>query len=179
MRRLLILGVAAATALLSVAATAAPALAGQHKPKVLINSCTDAGTVYLSVMAKGTNFYLGTPNKITSTSVTILKPAQNGTTLWTVCAAASGSVQFIQKHGGKWYAATSRSVAVGADVPLETVTNNGSTGTAFASQLWIVGSTTLTLQNQSTKLYLRVRNSGPKMYQSVTTGLSAEVWTVS
>lgn len=180
MRRLLVLGVAAATAFLSVAATAAPTLASTHKAKPLINSCTDVGTVFLWVTAGSTDYFLGRPNTITSTSVAILKPAANNTTLWTVCETASGSWQLIQKQGSKWYAATSRSLAVGGNVTLEAVTNNGSTGTSFASQLWIVSpSNPLSLQNQSTKLFLRVRNSGPQMYQSVTTGLTQEFWEAS
>jgi hypothetical protein len=169
---------AAATALLAVAATTAPALASTHKP--LTTSCTDDGSGFISVTAKGTNFYVGTPNSITSGSAAILKPTQNSTTRWTACIASSGSVQFVQKRGTHWYALTSRATAVGQDVSAETVSNNGMTGTAFASQLWIaVGTGSVTLQNQSTKLYLRVRNSGPTMYQTVTTGLTSEAWTLS
>ncbi|HEY3955921.1 MAG TPA: hypothetical protein VGM53_21315 [Streptosporangiaceae bacterium] len=178
MRKLLVLGVAAATTLLSAAATATPVLASTHKP--LTTSCTDDGSGFVSVTAKGTNFYVGTPNSITSGSAATLKPTQNSTTRWTACVASSGSVQLVQKRGTHWYALTSRATAVGQDVSAETVSNNGTTGTAFASQLWIVvGSSTVTLQNQSTKLYLRVRNSGPMMYQTVTTGLTSETWTLS
>jgi hypothetical protein len=179
MRKLLVLGVAAATTLLSAAATAAPVLASTHKP--LTTSCTDEGAGYISVTAKGTNFYVGTPNSITNGSAATLKPTQNSTTLWRACVASSGAVQIVQKRGTHWYALTSRATAVGQDVAAETVTHNGTsgTGTAFASQLWIpTGTSTATLQNQSTKLYLRVRNSGPKMYQTVTTGLTAEMWTL-
>lgn len=179
MRRLILLGVAAATAFVSVAATAAPALAGSQKVP-LVSTCTDSGSGFIYVTANSTNFYLGTPNKITSTSVAILKPSQNGTTRWTACITASGSVQFVLKQGAKWYALTSRSTVAGADVSLEAVTNNGTSGTSFKSQLWIfVGGGPYTFQNQSTKLYLRVRNSGPKTYQTVTTGLTSEQWTTS
>jgi hypothetical protein len=180
MRRLLILGVAAATALLSAAATTAPALASQHTKGPRIVSCTDIGSAYFSVTAKGTNFYLGVPNTINSTSVAMLKPAQNSTTHWTLCETATGTYQFILKQGGKWYALTSRSTAAGADVSLAAVTNNGTNGTAFMSQLWAAGgSNPYTFQNQLTLLYLRVRNNGPKMRQPVTTGLTSEPWTLS
>ena len=74
---------------------------------------------------------------------------------------------------------TSRSTAVGQNVPLEATTNNGSTGTAFMSQLWtFAGGNPYTFQNQATKLFLRVRNNGPKTYQTVTTGLTSELWTL-
>jgi hypothetical protein len=178
MRKLLILGVAAVTALLSVAATAAPALAGPHQHKV--TACTDDGQAFFSVTAHGTTFYLGAPNKITSTSVAILKPAQNDTTHWTGCFAADGSVQLILKQGGTWYALTTRDTSAGGNVSLEATTNNGTNGTSRVSQRWTVGgSNPFTFQNLLTLLFLRVRNSGPTMYQTVTTGLSPRMWTAS
>ena len=179
MRKLLILGVAALTALLSVAATAAPALAAPHKHRV--TACTDQVQFFLSVTKNGTNFYLGVPNKITSTSVAILKPAQNSTTQWTDCVAADNSLQFILKQGNTWYALTTRDISAGGTVSLEKTTNNGTNGTTLLSQRWtVVGSNPLfTFNNLRTLLFLRVRNSGPTMYQTVTTGLSQTMWTVS
>jgi hypothetical protein len=178
MRKLLILGVAAVTALLSVAATAAPALAGSHQRRV--TSCTDEGQLFLSVVAHGTTFYLGAPNKITSTSVAILKPAQNGTTQWTICGAADGSLQFILKQGNTWFGLTTRNTSAGGNVSLEATTNNGTVGTVALSQRWtFAGSNPYAFQSVRTLLFLRVRNSGPTMGQAVTTGLSQTLWTVS
>lgn len=178
MRRMLISGAAAAIALLPVATTAEPALAGQHKAEVLTNSCSDRSPAYLSVTANRTNYYLGTPNKVTRTSVAILKSAMNGSTVWTSCFTSTGLVTLVQKQGRTWYALTTRATAAGQDVTVEKTSNNGSTGAPFMSQLWIVGGTTsITLQSQNTKLYLRIRNSGPKMYQSVTTGQTPTEWT--
>jgi len=178
MRKLLILGVAALTALLSVAATAAPALAAPHKHRV--TACTDQVQFFLSVTKNGTNFYLGVPNKITSTSVAILKPAQNSTTQWTDCVAADNSLQFILKQGNTWYALTTRDISAGGTVSLEKTTNNGTNGTTLLSQRWtVVGSNPFTFNNLRTLLFLRVRNSGPTMYQTVTTGLSQTMWTVT
>jgi hypothetical protein len=176
MRKLLILGVAAVTVLLSMAATAAPALAAPHKHRV--TACTDVGQAFFSVTAKGTTFYLGAPNKITSTSVAMLKPAQNSTTQWTGCEAADGTFQLILKQGSTWYALTTRDIAAGGNVSLEATTNNGTNGTTLVSQRWTFGgSNPVTMQNLRTLLFLRVRNSGPTMYQTVTTGLTQTMWT--
>jgi hypothetical protein len=56
----------------------------------------------------------------------------------------------------------------------------GNSGNGYASQHWnlvFTGTNGITAQNVKTGLYLRIRNSGPSMYQTVTTGRSATTWT--
>jgi hypothetical protein len=74
---------------------------------------------------------------------------------------------------------TSRSSSPGADV---TLTEAGNNGNGFASQQWIrtpLGSGVFMYRNVKTGLWLRVRNNGPKFYQTVTTGSTASAWHVS
>jgi len=54
----------------------------------------------------------------------------------------------------------------------------GNDGNGFASQRWIesAGGPMITFQNVKTGLFLRVRNSGPIMGQTVTTGSVFTVW---
>ena len=60
-----------------------------------------------------------------------------------------------------------------------TLTPPGNGGNGFASQQWnfIAGPDgTATLQNVKTGLFLRIRNSGPVMGQTVTTGSTLTGW---
>lgn len=121
------------------------------------------------------NYYLGTPHHTVSGTAVILKPGRNKTTTWILRQLGTSSTYVIKKGG---LAVTSRASSPGADVIVETTGNSGS---GFMSQRWNVVFGThhqATFQNVKTHLYLRVRNSGPIMYQTVTTGKSATSWTI-
>ncbi len=72
-------------------------------------------------------------------------------------------------------ALTSRTTSSGADV---TLTPPGNGGNGFASQRWIgnAGGPMIAFQNVKTGPFLRVRNGGPIMHQTVTTGSTFTVW---
>ena len=138
-------------------------------------SCMNEGPFFFNVMHNGANFYLGTPNNVHSGSAAILKPKKNGSTLWTICFfTTSDTVVFENRN----LALTSRSTGPGDVV---TMTRAGNNGDGFASQQWnfVESGSTLTFQNVRTGLFLRIRNSGPKIGQSVTTGFSPTIWTIS
>ena len=109
-----------------------------------------------------------------------LKPTGNRTTLWIECVLNNVSGYEVVLKMGPWpgtLALTTRNFSPGGNVLMEPAANNG---VGFQSQRWIssFGSTTGTLQFQNLKtgLYLRVRNSGPVMYQTVTTGHTSTSW---
>jgi hypothetical protein len=62
-----------------------------------------------------------------------------------------------------------------------TLTPPGNGGNGFASQQWTILFTvpTLTIRNVKTGLFLRVRNNGPAMGQTATTGSTPTNWIVS
>jgi hypothetical protein len=126
---------------------------------------------FFHVTKSGVDYYLGTPVATSSGAAAILKPSQNRTTAWKECAPSGASV-VLENRG---LALTSRATSSGADV---TVEPPGDGGNGFASQRWIddAAGPMVTFQNVKTGLYLRVRNSGPIMYQPVTTGSSFTVW---
>ena len=130
------------------------------------------GTFFFHVTKNHTNYYLGTPNTISSGAAAILKPQQNNTTQWAECAFQSNNSIVLENRG---LALTSRTTSSGADV---TLTPPGNGGNGFASQRWIAnaGGPMVAFQNVKTGLYLRVRNNGPIMYQTVTTGSTLTVW---
>lgn len=127
---------------------------------------------FFHVAKNGVNYYLGTPNTTFSGAAAILKPNQNGTAAWAECASGSNNSFVLENRG---LALTSRDLGSGGDVTL-TATGNG--GNGFASQRWIedVAGPMITFQNVKTGLFLRVRNGGPVMYQTVTTGSSFTIW---
>ena len=138
-------------------------------------TCTNDSGEYSSVTVRGVNYYLGTPNKVTVGSAAILKPAQNGSTLWVHCNSTVTPGQLLLKNAG--LALTSRDSSAGGTVVMEPVGNGGN---GFASQKWdYTGSNPYTFQNEKTGLYLRVRNGGPLMYQTVTTGSTPTSWNQS
>ena len=164
MRRLIsMLGagmLAAGTVLTGGVASADPAAARQA-------DCVAA--VYFWVTAGSANYYLGTPNKLSSGAAAIVKPNENSTTLWNLCHVASTSAYLLENRG---LALTSRASSPGVDVTLEPP---GNSGNGFASQQWDFP-VTGTVQNLKTGLFLRVRNGGPVMGQTVTTGRTATAW---
>jgi hypothetical protein len=130
------------------------------------------------VSHRGVNYFLGIPNIAHSGSAVVLKPRTNRTTVWRSCGTpvSGGRIFFSLKDG---LVLTSRSSSPGADV---TVTEAGNNGNGFASQQWIrtpLGSGVFMYRNMKTGLWLRVRNNGPKFYQTVTTGNTASAWHVS
>jgi hypothetical protein len=104
-----------------------------------------------------------------------LKPSENRSTKWLDCLSTTSNVLVLENGG---LAVTSRSSSPGADV---TLTPAGNGGNGFASQQWafVVESTTSTFRNVKTGLFQRVRNNGPAMGQTVTTGSTPTNWIVS
>lgn len=134
-------------------------------------SCVEAGSSYNSVTAASVPFYLGVPNKINTngTSVAELKPTKSTTTNIGRCTA-NGKTELYVMQDGVPYALTTRATAAGATVTLQPAH-------AYSSQLWTVsGTTAQQFKNAKTGLYLRVRNGGPVMYDTVTTGSQATAW---
>ncbi len=170
-RRLFTAGVTVAL-LGASAALAAPAgaAAAHGATGHRATTCTNDTGEYSWVTARGVNYFLGTPNKLMTDSAAILKPMENGTTLWVHCNSTVVSHQLLLINRG--LALTSRTA--GGDVVLEPAGNGGN---GFASQLWIyAGTNPFTFKNVKTGLYLRVRNGGPLMSQTVTTGSSPTSW---
>jgi hypothetical protein len=170
MRRLILMLaaglLAAGTAVTGAGAGSAATAAAYHQA-----SCASGN--FFHVTSNGVTYYLGTPSTTSSGAAAILKPAQNSTTAWTECAFNGSDNSFVLENRG--LALTSRATSSGADV---TLTPPGNGGDGFASQRWIgnAAGPMITFQNVKTGLFLRVRNSGPIMYQTVTTGSSFTVW---
>ncbi len=139
-------------------------------------TCTNEGPFFFNVTKNGANYYLGTPNNTFSGASAILKPKENGTTTWTLCVSATSDMVVFQNRN---LALTSRSTSPGS---VDTMSPTGNGGNGFASQQWdyvFTSSSTITFQNVKTGLYLRVRNTGPKVGQTVTTGFTPTDWTIS
>jgi hypothetical protein len=169
-------GLLAAATVLATAGAASAGPTPAHR-----TTCSGGTLTSIFVMQGSVQYFAGVPNGVSSGSTVRLKPTANGTTTWCFTQIPSGpnAGQFIITSLNGGLALTSRSFSAGADV---TVTTNG----GFASQRWILGnptSTTISLQNVKTSTptapkFLRVRNSGPIMGQTVTTGSTATDWTV-
>ena len=128
---------------------------------------------FFHVTANGVDYYLGTPANLPAGTAAILKPRQASTTSWAECAFESPNNSFVLENRG--LALTTRVTGSGADV---TLTPPGNGGNGFASQRWIENAAgpMITFQNVKTGLFLRVRNNGPIMHQTVTTGSTFTVW---
>lgn len=135
-------------------------------------SCTSISGNFYHVTAGGVSYFLGTPSHLSSGAAALLKPKENSTTEWTLCSFADSDVALLENRG---MALTSTDSSSGGDV---TLTPPGNGGDGFASQKWNVSAAgpMFTFENVKTGLYLRVRNSGPSMGQTVTTGSSSTVW---
>ena len=167
-------GVASAGASTAKPSTVKP---GAIKPGTVNHrtSCTNEGPFFFNVTKNGANYYLGTPNNVRSGSAAILKPKKNGSTLWTVCVFSTNTLLLENRN----LALTTRSTGPGDDV---TMTRTGNNGDGFSSQQWnyvFTTGSTLTFQNVKTGLFLRIRNNGPKVGQSVTTGFTPKEWILS
>ena len=178
MRRLISMLAAGLLAAGTVLTAGGPASAG---PTVAHpTNCTRNIPFYFNVTKSGVNYFLGAPNKLFAGAAVTLKPTGNRTTLWIECVLNNVSGYEVVLKMGPWpgtLALTTRNFSPGGNVLMEPPANNG---VGFQSQRWIssFGSTTGTLQFQNLKtgLYLRVRNSGPVMYQTVTTGHTSTSW---
>lgn len=168
--------------LITAAAGAAIALLGVTGAGVLTAGAASASTPVHNAGSyqnffTGTTlpYYLGVPNKIYAGQAAELKPGVNNTTTFVHFNANSGATRTeltIKGLDGTRLALTSRATYPGATVTLEPAH-------AYASQMWTwkaVNAGQYTFQNVKTGLYLRIRNSGPIMYQTVTTGHSPTSW---
>lgn len=132
----------------------------------------------VTIRAMPTRFMIGTPNRPVSGSAAILRTKVNRTTIWLSCGTSTPGVRnFISLNG--LLALTSRSETPGADVTL--TPRHGIDG--FASQRWtrvvVTPGRVFRYRNVKTHLWLRVRNSGPVGFQTVTTGSMATNWVVT
>lgn len=159
--------VATATALTTAGA------AGASTASAPRTGCQFVFSDYLRVTSMGINYYLGTPNTTSAGAVVRLKPAANGTTYWTFCQDTSASNEYALYNRNLVLSATRQT---DANVTME---HAGNLGAGFALQRWYASftATTVTLTNVRTGQFLRVRNNGPIMGQTVTTGFSPTAWT--
>ncbi len=163
-----LLGGSAALALAAPAGAAPVHGATVHRA----TTCTPDSGEYAWVTVSGVNYFLGTPNNSVAGSAAFLKPMENGTTLWVHCNSTTVPNQLLLENRG--LALTSTDASSGGNVTVEAV---GNSGNGFASQEWIyAGTNPYTFKNVKTGLYLRVRNGGPIMSQTVTTGNSPTNW---
>ena len=173
-RRAIALAVMAAGSAAVLVAAALPAGAAQARPDM---TCTNSGAEFNFVSPGTTPFYLGLPNKTVQGSAALLKPAANPTTAFAHCNDTTGAQEFafVQVRDGITYLLTSRDFVAGGLVTAEA----HAPGSAYASQTWVWAGPAggpFTFQNLKTGLFLRVRNSGPADYQTVTTGHSPTEW---
>jgi hypothetical protein len=157
---------AAGTAVTSTGVASADTAAGHHQTRC-------GGSSFFHVTKNGVTYYLGTPTNLTAGTAAILKPRQASTTAWAGCAFDASDNSVVLENRG--LALTSRAASGGGDV---TLTPPGNGGNGFASQRWIedAAGPMITFQNVKTGLYLRIRNSGPIMHQTVTTGSTFTIW---
>jgi ricin-type beta-trefoil lectin protein len=172
MKRLASMLAAGLIAAATVVATAGAASAGPTPAHRI--TCSGGTLTSIFVQQGTTQFFPGVPNKFQSGSAVILKATANGTSTWCFFQIPSGV------NAGQWTIATLNgglAMTSGSAVPGRNVTVT--TNNAFASQRWnlVINFPTVTIQNVKTGLFLRVRNSGPALGQTVTTGNMATVWT--
>jgi hypothetical protein len=167
--------VLAAGTLFTTAGAASAGAAAVHQQA----DCTPIGlSAHLNVAIATNTYYLGTPVNTFSGAVVRLKRNANTTTNWSFCRVPSSPVRYVLRNRGK--ALTSRDFSAGGLVTVETTSSPTSNG--FASQRWrvvLTGATNITLQNEKTGLFLRIRNSGPFFGQTVTTGNTPRSWDFS
>lgn len=172
MRRLISMLAAGVLAAGTVLTTAGVASAGATA--VRHQGCTPERKILILSSVPHRLYWLGTPNKLSSGAAAILKPRANSTTQWAVRCRNHGTEVVLTNRG---MALTSSASSPGADVTMEP-TGNG--GNGLASQRWAVDFNgppgSVPVQNVKTGLFLRVRNSRPHLYQTVTTGRSATYW---
>jgi hypothetical protein len=173
MRRLIPVLAAVLLAAGTVLTTAGAARVGGTAPHRA--SCTKE-KVFLTVTEGSIRYFVGAPNHLLPGASALLKPKRNDTTILTACAFPASNVTLLENRG---LVLTSRDFSPSGNV---TMTPTGNGGNGFTSQLWdfvSVGTSSATFQNAKTRLFLRVRNNGPIIGQTVTTGRTATAWTFS
>jgi hypothetical protein len=179
MRRLtsmLAAGVLAAGTLFATAGAASAGAAAAHHRA----DCVLDGSAHLHVTGgNGVNYFLGTPVNTFPGAVVFLKPTANSTTNWQFCfvPGSTNPPEYIllNPRNSSRFALTSTQDTGG----LVTVQRTSApAGNGFASQRWhaTFSGNFVFLQNENTGLWLRVRNSGPKLGQTVTTGATPRGW---
>ena len=171
MRRLIIsilaAGLAAGTLFSATGAASASRAAAHHRA-----GCTTFAQVFLHVNKSGVNYFVGTPNTTFAGAVVRLKPQMNITTHWTGCLVSGDEILLFNRN----LVLTSSGIP-GSDVTVEHVLNFGN-GTARQRWHATISPTgdTVVLRNVKSSQFLRVRNSGPVMGQTVTTGFTPTTW---
>ena len=167
---------AAGTLFATAGAASAGAAAVHHRA-----GCSLDGSAHLHVTGgNGVNYFLGTPVHTFPGAIVRLKPTANRTTNWQFCffPAPSDEVILVNPRNSSRLALTSTE-GTGGLVKVTRTTAPG--GNGFASQRWhaTFSGNFVFLQNENTDLWLRVRNSGPKLGQTVTTGTTPRAWNIS
>jgi hypothetical protein len=156
-------GLLAAATLLAPAGAASAGTTAAHRAP----TCSFSFSDHIFV-TQGTQVFLaGIPVNAVSGSTVRLKSNRNSTTDWNFSSCSDGSWIIAIGH----LAMTSRSFTPGTAVTVTSFSDGG-----FASQRWFIDFTGVRFSNQKTTLSLRVRNSGPIIGQTVTTGFSATNW---
>jgi hypothetical protein len=174
MRRLISVLAAMVLAAGTLFATAGAASAGATAAHRSGSDCVLDGSAHLHVTGNnGVNYFLGTPVRTASGKTVFLKPTANSTTNWTFCFVSGSGNEYVLLNRGL---ALSSTQDTGGIVKVTTTSAPG--GDGFASQRWFAtfSGSFVFLQNENTRLWLRVRNSGPTLGQSVTTGASPRAW---
>ena len=161
-------------------ATAGAASAGAAAVRQQADCVLD-GSFHLHVTGgNGVNYFLGTPVRTFPGAVVRLKPTANRTTNWQFCFVPGSGDEYVvlNPRNSSRLALTSTQDTGG----LVTVQRTSApAGNGFASQRWhaTFSGNFVFLQNENTDLFLRVRNSGPKLGQTVTTGATQRAWNIS
>lgn len=161
-----------AAGLLLAAGTAATSAGAARAGTTAVHQARCGSGNFFHITNNGVDYYLGTPTNLPAGTAAILKPRQASTTSWAECAFESTDNSVVLENRGL---ALTSGASGGGDV---TLTPPGNSGNGFASQRWIedAAGPMITFQNVKTGLFLRVRNSGPIMHQTVTTGSTFTVW---
>jgi hypothetical protein len=160
-------GLLAAATLLAPAGAAASAGTTAARRAV---TCMFSFSKHIFVEPGTQPFFVGMPNNAVSGSTVRLKSNRNSTTDWNFSSCSDGS--WLISIGS--LAMTSRSLTSGAAVTVTSLSGSG-----FASQRWFINFSGATFTNEKTNPQaLRVRNGGPIVGQTVTTGLSGTNWQI-
>jgi len=179
MRRLtsmLAASVLAAGTLFATAGAASVGAAAVHQRA----DCSLDGSAHLHVTGgNGVNYFLGTPVRTGPGKVVFLKPTANSTTNWQFCFVPNTDEVILLNPRPSSRLALTSTQGTGGLVTVQTTSAPG--GNGFASQRWhaTFSGNFVFLQNENTDLWLRVRNSGPQLGQTVTTGTSPRAWNIS
>ena len=166
---------AAATLFTTVGAASAGAAAVHQRA-----DCSLDGSAHLHVTGgNGVNYFLGTPVRTGPGKVVFLKPTANSTTNWQFCFIPNTDEVILLNPRSSSRMALTSTQGTGGLVTVQRTSAPGSNG--FASQRWhaTFSGNFVSLQNENTDLWLRVRNSGPTLGQTVTTGATPRAWNIS